>query len=201
MPPAKKKQGAQVNKIWANTSPTDTVEFITLPSGQTCYARRMGLEGIMKAGILGEADSLTAMVDRKHIKRVRDPKTKEVTEELNPSSVLKDAKALKDIVLLVDRAAPFIVTEPAVASHVEVLEDGSTRMIPPEERDESFVYTDQIPLEDKMFLFDYAVGGTRDVHTFRQQSSDAVAGVVDGEDVPAKAVRVAGNRAARRSRK
>jgi hypothetical protein len=188
------------NKVWASTPPRDSIEFLTLPSGQTCHARRIGLEAIMTAGLLGEADSLTAMVDRQHVQRVKN-KDGSVMETINARTVMKDPKALQSIVLLVDRAAPFIVAEPLVRCHVEELPDGKTRNIPAEDRDKDSVYTDQIPLEDKMFLFEYAVGGTRDVDRFREQSGAAVAGVADVEGIPHKAVRAAGNNRADRRRK
>lgn len=169
----------KTNNVWRNTAPADSVEFLTLPSGQTCSARRIGIESLLATGLLGEADSLTAYVDQKHIKRVNGKEP-----EVDVSSAMKDPKTLQQIVLLVDRITPFIVADPTVRSHVEDIDGGGTRNIPEAERDTEAVYTDQIPLEDKMFLFNFAVGGTRSADRFLGQSADAVAGVADVTDVP-----------------
>lgn len=194
-----------VNNVWASTPAENAVEEITLPSGQVCHARRMGLETMIAAGLLGEADSLSAVVGDKHITRVREAKGNKVKEELSASSMMRDPKALQRIVLLVDRATPFIVAEPRVVSHVEILEEGKGDQLPVtrlvENREPGVIYTDQIGLEDKMFLFNFAVGGTRDLERFRSESDAAVAGVEHGEGVPHTAQRTNGGGGKRRRRR
>src|SRR3954468_1066631 len=171
-----------VNNVWASATPVGTTEFITLPSGQTCHARRVGMEGIMSAGLLGDADSLSSYVGTKHIRRVRGGK-KADGEVINARSIATDPEALKRIIFLVDRAVPVIVAQPVVMTHFEYQDDNTTKMIPAEERVPGQVYTDMIGLEDKMFLFNFAIGGTRDLERFRSESDAAVEDVPDGEDV------------------
>jgi hypothetical protein len=182
MPPT--EETPTVNSVWATAIPINTTELITLPSGQTCYARRLGLEGIMTAGLLGDADSLTAFVGTKHIRRVRGANKKPDGEEVDGRSVMQDPEALKRIVFLVDRATPMIVSDPVVHTHFRYLDDGTTQMIPQEEREPGQIYTDMIQLQDKMFLFNFAIGGTRDLERFRNESASAVEDVPDGQDVP-----------------
>jgi hypothetical protein len=181
-----------INSVWAQTTRTGTVERVTLPSGQTADVKRLGMEGLVSAGLLNETDTLTSMIDQKHIRRVRGGK-KADTDEINVGSLIKDPKALGKIMLLVDRATPHIVEKPPVKLHLEDLPDGSTRLIPDDERDES-VYTDQIGFEDKMFLFNYAIGGSADVDRFLDESSAAVAGVATKPSVRRPTKSVAGTR-------
>jgi hypothetical protein len=172
----------QINNVWGQAVPVDTSVTITLPSGQVCKAKRLGMEGILTAGLLGDADSLTAYVGRKHVRKVKGGKGAD-TEAVNVRSLANDPEALKKVVFLVDRATPHIVSEPKVHLHLEFLEDGDTRMIPVEEREEGEIYTDMIGLEDKMFLFQFAVGGSGDLERFRGESEAALEDLSDGEDV------------------
>lgn len=175
-----------VNDVWAQASPLNQSATLTLPSGQVCKAMRMGMEGILAAGLLGDADSLTAYVGRRHLRDVKGGKGAD-HQELNIKTIAQDPEALKRIVFLVDRAVPMIVTEPQVLSHFRWLPEGGTEMIPADEREEGRVYTDQIGLEDKMFLFQYAVGGSASVERFRGQPNATVADVPDRKDVQSPA--------------
>jgi len=195
-----------VNDVWATSKLTET-SFITLPSGQTCKAKPIGLQGIMEAGLIGEADSLTAYVGKEYLRKVRGAKGKPDGEEVDVQKLMKSPDALKKIVMLVDKVTPMVVTEPVVLRHFEDIEvDGKsdTRMIPPEERlcrcgmredsnehhdhnghtFNSAIYTDMIQIEDKMFLFNFALAGVKDAESFREESAAALGVVADGQDVP-----------------
>lgn len=185
MPPTNEEP--QVNQVWGQAQPVNLATTLTLPSGQVCKAKRLGMEGILSAGLLGDADSLTAYIGRKHVRQVKGGKGAD-TEVVNVRTIAGDPEALKRVVFLVDRATPHIVTEPEVLLHLEFLDDGGTRMIPPEERQEGMIYTDQIGLEDKMFLFQFAVGGSGDLERFRSESQAIMEDVPDGEDVQRVAV-------------
>lgn len=192
MPPAN-----QPNQIWGAAAPEGTTEWLTVPSGQTCEAKRIGMQGMVETGLLGDADSLTAVIDQKHVRRVRGGNGQPDGDEINLKSLVRDPESLKKIIMLVDRATPLIVVNPSVRLHFTDESDGTTKMIPVEERDESVIYTDQIGFEDKMYLFNFAMGGTRDVSRFLEQSNDAVAGVGHGKNVPPKAKRRSGVRGRR----
>lgn len=177
-----------INSVWA-TAGLDQSTFITLPSGQTCRARPIGMEGILASGLLGDADSLTGYVGKQHVRRVRGAKGVPDADEVDAKSVMKDPAALKKIVFLVDRLVPQVVVSPVVHLHFEFVADGDTRMIPPEERVKGQIYTDMIGLQDKMYLFNFAMAGVIDLETFRKQSEDVVGTVDDGQGVPNNAQR------------
>lgn len=178
----------QVNTVWGRTAPEGSVIFLTTPTGQTCYAKRVGLPGLVQAGVLGEADDLTAFVDTKHIRRVRGGKTAD-HDEIDFASIMRDPEQLGKIIMMMDRALPIIVQQPELKLHFTDEDDGSTLRVPDDDRDVESIYTDQIGLEDKMFLFNWAVGGSADVKRFREESGAVVATMVDGDDLPRPAKR------------
>ena len=53
----------------------------------------------------------------------------------------------------------------------------------PNYREEPPIYTDEIDIDDKTFIFNFVVGGTRDVESFRSEYGDALADVQPREDV------------------
>jgi hypothetical protein len=50
-------------------------------------------------------------------------------------------------------------------------------------RDPSLLYVDEVDLEDKMFILQYALGGTRSLERFRREFADGVRPLSSGEDV------------------
>lgn len=174
-----------VNNVWASQTPTGATEELTLPSGQTCLAKRLGMEGLIEAGVLAEADSLSATVD-KHVRKVRGGKGRADGNELNEASLMKDRETMRAIITLADKALPVIVESPSVKLHYTTDGKGNTIMIPLADREPGQVYTDMIGLEDKVFLFEWAVGALANLQTFRDQPPADVAGVADGRAVPRK---------------
>lgn len=192
-----------VNNVWG-ASTLGQRTFLTMPSGQTCWAKVVGLQGVLETGVMGEADSLSAFVGKNYIRKVRGAKGKADGEAIDAASLMKSPETLKKIVKMVDGLVPYVVVEPSVRCHYETIqgEDGTTdtRMIPPEDRESGYIYTDQIGLEDKMFLFNFAMSGVQDAESFREGSSRAVGHLADGEEVLDSAERLGGNRADRRQR-
>lgn len=183
------------NNVWANTAPTAVGENLTLPSGQTCIARRMGIEDLVEAGILEHADSLTSLVDEKHIQKVRGGKVAD-HDRINIQSVMKDPGALRSILTVADKALPMIVIDPTVKLHYVPTEDGkSTRMLGVDEREDGVVYTDQIGLADKMELFSWAMGEMGGLQSFRDRETGSDVGTVRASSsVPRPAKRAARTR-------
>ena len=90
-----------------------------------------------------------------------------------------------------DRVAAKVVLEPEFAYHRQQVldEDGEPvipeewESIPEEDRDEDIVYTDEVDLDDKSFLFQFSVGGTQDLERFRSETRTAVGELESGESV------------------
>lgn len=191
MPPS--NEPMRVNNVWAQSAAMGQGHLVTLPSGQTVRIKRIGLEEILASGLLGEADSLITFVDKMNVPGASTP-----DGGLNLSVVMKNTQAVQSLVMLVDRVAPLAVIEPVVKPHFVDLPDGGTRMIPMDKRDKGAVYTDQIGLQDKVFITQYAIEGIADLERFHGQSSTAVAALANGGHVPHTAQRASRNKPRRK---
>ena len=216
MPPTQN----DINDVWGQSKLTET-SLITLPSTQNVRAKPIGMEGVFASGIMGAADTLTAYVGKEYIRKVRGAKGRPDTEEMNVQAMMKDPDALGRIVKMVDTVTPLVCVEPEVIRHFEDVEvDGKpdTRKIPDEERVcrecgvmrkdhvaphvnhdwKTAIYTDMIGMEDKMFLFNFALSGVRDVESFREATAEAMGDLADGEGVPMPTQRPDGTQGKRR---
>jgi hypothetical protein len=158
------------NNVWASTAPTGKEEEVTTPNGQTCRAKRMSIDSMIAEGLLAEADAITAQVT-KHMRKIRGAKGKPDSDTVNVPSLMKDPKAVTELITMLDRLIPHIVVSPVVRLHYTETLVGKTKvtkMIAIEDREEGIVYTDQLGLEDKMFLFDWAAGGLNTMLAFRE---------------------------------
>jgi hypothetical protein len=163
-------------------------QFLELefPSGQLALVKRPGVPQLVAAGILDSADALGALVNQKHIKR-----TKNGPPQIDGASMLKDTTNLMTVMQLVDKITAFMVVEPKVVEIwvEETAEDGhvSRRAIRDDERESGVVYCDAIDLADRMFLFQWAIGGTVDLATFRERFKTAMGSVEAQQGVPSAA--------------
>lgn len=155
---------------WAAGGP-GSLEDLTVPSGQLCLVRRPGIQGLMTAGVLHDIDSLSALVDQKHVKK----NAKGQSGQLNMGSLLKDQKAIDGMLHTVDRVVCHCVLKP----EIQMTPNDVTR------RQTGVIYADMIDITDKMFIFQFVVGGTRDLESFRGQLNQSVAGLEAVPGVPA----------------
>lgn len=180
----------QRNNVWASNRP-DQTEELTTPSGQTCEAKKVGVEGLIEMGILNQMDSLTALVDQYTKDVKKHGPGGPVTTELDEAKLMADPESVKAIISLADRALPVIVVDPPVALHftertvgkttvVKRLSEAERNTLREERGQPDLIFTDQVDFEDKMWLFDWATGGLQKMATFRRGSSDDVA-TVDNE--------------------
>lgn len=150
--------------VWGNK---DFLEDLVVPSGQTCLVRRPGVQRLMEAGVLRQVDTLASIVAEEHIKRVKGEEP-----EIDTDSLAKDEDALISIMDVVDRVMVHCVVKPEIVMAPTSIDD----------RVGGVIYSDMIDIEDKMFIFNFAVGGSRSVEQFRQESLAAMGGVDDVQD-------------------
>lgn len=190
------------NNVWGNATPSVAEHELTTPSGQTCRARKMTVESMIETGLLADADSITALVS-KHVRKVKGGNGRADGTQVDERAMLADPSAIKAIITLTDKVLPHVVVSPRVVLHYKETTVGKTtvsKALTPEERDEILqaapgtVFTDQIDLEDKMFLFDWAAGGLQAMTNFRGGSTPDVGGVVPRKRSKGKAKRTAGDR-------
>lgn len=165
---------------------------LTVPSGEKCLVRRPNPMQLVEIGLLNETDTLSSLVDKKHIKRVKGhPSAQGNNTELNMESFRKDPDAILRILDLADQVIAHVVVEPRVVEARRPILDGNGKplkdskgrvkkeVIPSAERvreDEHgnpIVYTDQIDMMDRLYIFQYSVGGSDDLDSFRQQLEES----------------------------
>jgi hypothetical protein len=165
MPPTDQETHARGDK-YAPTAWGQVVEDIEVPSGQTCQVRRPGVQGLMAAGVLDDVDFLSTIVSEEHIKRVEGRPTVD-------STAFEDPTALKKAMHTIDSVVCYVVLQPklTISSYEK---NGEILYISPEERDDDTLYAESVDLEDKMFIFNYALGGSRDLERFRTELDEAM---------------------------
>lgn len=160
---------------------SEQFEDLQVPSGAWCQIRKPNPKELMRLGYLSEFDSLSSLVDRKHIKRVKG-----APPEVDTKSLMKDPDAIIRVLDLADEICSHVIVQPTVRNAMRPVKDAKGKeqinprtgkplmeAIPPNEREEGVVYTDQLDDFDKMFIFQYSVGGSPDLERFRQQISES----------------------------
>lgn len=194
---AKKKSGNTAKKTTAASAwKRQKGEPLELPSGNVALVKRPGPQALLQEGIM--PDTLMPIVTQA-IKRGKGMKVTDLD--------LDDPKVITDMIDSIDKLLVKVVVEPKVAYHkcLKKSDDmgGVTAgpahevwvLIPDELRDgetecpncgvqhpdeDEIIYADAVDLEDKFFVFNYAVGGTRDLERFREQQSAGLGDVPDG---------------------
>jgi hypothetical protein len=155
-------------QAWGSTS---VYEDLRVPSGQLCLARRPGLEGLMKAGIVSNFDLLTKIIgdQSERIKTGKEPKTDaEVTAE-----IMEDPERMAEMMRVINKIIMHVVVKPVITPAPNDMT----------QRKPGVIYDDMVELEDKMFILNFAVGGVRDLETFRGQYETALRSVDDQPEV------------------
>jgi hypothetical protein len=165
-------------------------ELIRMPSGMVARCRRPGMLALLQAGVI--PNSLMPIVEY----ALTAASTGKTVSEGEITSKI-EAKMLPDMMTVFDLVARFIVVQPRLRPDPEGCGCGAIRDLIdpkpdhkhewkplPEDRwpethpatGEELAYVGWVPEEDKQFLFNYAVGGSRDVDRFRD---DLQANVVE----------------------
>lgn len=155
---------------------------LELPSGNVCKVRRVGIESLMAENVFG--DSLMPII-QKSMDNAKGGKPVEV--DLKPEDIMGDPQRMKEILDSFNKVTALVVVEPKCRYHRREVKPGEWEVIPESERDEEIVYTDEVDMQDKSFIFQFVVGGSSDLASFREQSGEGLADVLDGEDVSVSA--------------
>lgn len=140
---------------------------IRVPSGNVALVRRPGMQVFLSKGMI--PNSLMGFVNDS----LKSGKPK--VEDLNMTP-----ETLKELMNLVDDVTCDVCIDPMV---VPKPKDHQNNILPMSSRDPNTLYVDEVDVEDKMFIFNYAVGGTADVDSFRKEFATAVVDVQTSKDV------------------
>ena len=163
------------NKYGQGWSSVQAFVDLECPSGTWCQVRKPNPKQLISLGFMDNFDTLTALVDKKHVKRVKGKAVPDV------SSMMKNPKAVMDAMALADKIAEHVVLQPTLKRPVKRVFDENGKPILNEdgkpveedleghERVDGVIYTDMIDDIDKMFIMQFAVGGSSDLTKFREQ--------------------------------
>lgn len=141
-------------------APDKAGDLISLPSGNVVRCLRPGMDGFLELGIIPNA--LLPIVDA----ALTEHKVPTMEQVIEDQSTLVAAAKFTDDVVLHCVMEPKIYPTPDV-SNGEAYEPGR-------------VYLENLTDEDKVFIFQFAVGGTRSVQRFRESQVADVAALADG---------------------
>lgn len=168
---------------------------VEVPSGNVAKLRRPGPEMFLKTGKI--PDALTPVVNEAIRSKQGLPPEK-------AADLMGDPEMLPQIMEMVDAAVVSACIEPRVVADPPCIrpseEDSSVLCgraagetihaardnghtfipgdaIPPEERNPDFLYAAEVDFNDKMFIFQYALGGSADLDRFREEFAESVASV------------------------
>lgn len=135
---------------------------LELPSGNVALVRNPGIQHFLRTGVI--PDPLTGMV-RKMISGKVD--------KFDPSELIQDEEQLNATFEMFDKVLVEVVVQPNVEMPPE----------PGAERDEEVLYADEVDFQDKVFVFQFAVGGTKDLEEYLQRSKQTMDALQAGEGV------------------
>lgn len=164
-------EGKYAATSWgASTGTANAPHDLEVPSGQVCLVRRPGVEGLLTAGVLQDIDTLTALVGETIDSKTKKPGEASPAPEIDMNEILKNPERMTAVLHTVDRTICAVVVKPPIymaPNDVTLRKSG-------------VIYTDMVDLTDKMFIFQYVVGGSADLESFRAELDEAV-GSLDTE--------------------
>lgn len=133
---------------------------LKLPSGFVCLARNPGMMWFVEQGLV--PNSLLDFI----MKAIEGDKPKEVAKDVK--KMIGDGQ-LATMMEFANLVCVHSVLKPKVHALPE----------DPEDRSEDLLYVDEVDLDDKMFIFNWVVGGTADLDRFHEEQGAAVQNLRD----------------------
>lgn len=138
---------------------------VELPSGLTVKLRAVGMRAFLDGGMV--PNSLMSIISEQLDQNSGKPPA---DSQETMQGLMKDPEKISDLLELIDKVTIASFVQPSVHNAPAVGEP----------RAEDKLYVDEIDDEDKMFVFSFTVGGTRDVEQFRSEFAASVESVSSG---------------------
>lgn len=145
----------------ADWKQTKAGKVVALPSGRNVRLRAPGMDVFLRIGII--PDSITPII----VKALGQSK------EIDLNEMVKDGDQLRKLFEMYDAITVYCMAEPTI----------NPVPIGKEKRSDDQLYVDEVDFEDKVFIFQYAVGGTADVEKFRDEQKERMASISTGANV------------------
>jgi hypothetical protein len=162
----------------------EAFEDLECPSGVWCQIRKPNPQQLISLGLIDNLDVLSGLVDKKHIKRVKGTKIPTVSEA-GAKEILDNPKAIMDMMAVADKVVEYMVVQPTLRRPVKITSEVNDKgkhieiPLPFNDRESGVIYTDQLDMMDKMWIFQYCAGGSTDLTTFREQIGQSSSNVGD----------------------
>lgn len=140
---------------------------LTVPSGNVCKVRASGgMAMFMQKGMI--PNSLMPII-KEHMNDSRDL-------QATAGDVLDNPELLENMMELADNVVMHVVMLPEIQP-IPMVPDGNggETVVPQEQRNPAVLYVDEVDMNDKMFIFQWAMGGTKDVERFREEQAASLA--------------------------
>lgn len=142
---------------------------VEVPSGNVALVRPVGMQAFLQKGII--PNSLRGIAMEAISGKKKAPEMK--MDDMSPEKI-------EDMLVLFDSVTCYCVIEPKVTP---VPLDDEGEPIPLADRDSSELYVDEVNLDDKIFIFQFACGGTRNVEQFREEFSVSLDAISGGQNM------------------
>lgn len=181
--PADKKKKVTSAKAWKKSNDSEVLE---LPSENVCKLKRPGLPELLAQGLLPDMLSSIAQNAVEAGESGKALNVKQMNNELSAS--FRTPAGMLEMFDGVSRVTAYCVLEPKVRFHKQIKPSGQMdqiqqgykpewEIIPEDKRDEEYLYTDEVDQMDQMYIFQFVVGGQRDLERFRAEFAASVASV------------------------
>lgn len=160
---------------------------LKLPSGNVALVKQVDLTTFVAEGMVPNA--LLPVVQE--FVGPENSEGKRVSQA-DVQKIMDDPKQLADIIRLTDAVVQQAVVKPSIEpvpvwtqEDVEAGDCDEEQLgeVANEKRDPDLLYIDETDMVDRQFIFQWVVGGTRDMERFREQSAALVPGLEDVEAV------------------
>jgi hypothetical protein len=161
---------------------------LPLPSENTALVRQITPQAFLSSGLIPDPlrPIIQTAINSKQGLRPRDTK-----------KMMDDPKLLGSAMELMDRTICYVVIEPEIVMPPKCTECGEyanteehnrqsgkyTHRYNEGKRDPELLYADQVDLMDKQFVFQYAMGGVKELEPFRSELDATVGGLQDQQGV------------------
>lgn len=163
----------------------------TVPSGEVCLLKKLGLNDLIAGGVLDSFDELTAMVKEMHLDRVAGkPNQESVTDEAT-LTILQDPIKRRNLLTVADSVTVLAVVDPQVWP----VPDPKAANASDRERKSDRLYVDDVDMLDKFSIMSQSIVGIQEsmaaMKPFRPGSEPNLADVAAGKNLPHKAKQAA----------
>jgi hypothetical protein len=176
------------NKYGKGWGGDQAFEDLECPSGTYCQIRKPNPQQLISLGLIDNLDALSGLVDKKHIKRVKGTKIPTVSTA-GAEKLMENPKAIMDVLAVADKVIEYMVVQPTIKRpvfHTGQLDSKGKpieEILPFNDRESDVIYTDQLDMIDKIWIFQYCAGGSGDLAQFRESVGKSAVDLGDVNEV------------------